>query len=264
MVNRSLSSARLLIVERDAGVQQLLADLLQEEGYLISQAASLAEAQALLEEQTFHLVLSDLFSITSGDRFAFVERLRAAAFPTPVGVITGWNVAEEEIIKRGFALLVRKPFDLMALFSSIAACLHVPLSPEEARQAQVVQTLLHAAAAREWEVVASLCAENLFYSLSGTSPLSATVNGVDAFCDYLQRAVRYFPGVRVEEVVIYHRPYGIAARYCMRWHGLDGSPQQLVSSLLLEFTGERVSRIGARMNEERLNAAVEQAEQTYL
>lgn len=264
MVNRSLYLARLLIVERDAGVQQLLADLLQEEGYFIAQAASLGEAQALLEEQTFHLVLSDLFSTTSEDRFAFVEGLRAAAFPTPVGLITGWNVSEEEIIRRGFALLVRKPFDLTALFSSIAMCLNVPLSPEEARQAQVVQALLHAAAASEWDVVASLCADDISFFLPGNLPLSGNVNGVSAFCDYLKGAARYFPGLRNEEVVIYHRPYGIAVRYCMRWHGPVGSPQHLVSALLLEFTGERISQIGARTNDARLNAVVEQAEQTYL
>ncbi|HEY7122956.1 MAG TPA: hypothetical protein VH540_03295 [Ktedonobacterales bacterium] len=264
MINRSLSSARLLIVERDAGVKYLLADLLQQEGYFISQASSLAEAQALLEEQTYHLVLSDLFSATTEDRFVFVEHLRAAAFPTPVGLITGWHVAEEEISKRGFALLVRKPFDLTAFFSSIAAYLNVPLSPEEARQGQVVQALLNAGAAKDWKVVASLCTEEVSFFLPGNTSLSGTVSGMEAFCDYLDGALRYFPGLRNEEVVIYHRPYGIAARYCMRWHGLDGRPQQMVSSLLLEFTGERISRIGARTNDARLAAVVEQAEQSYL
>ncbi|HEY7346828.1 MAG TPA: response regulator [Ktedonobacterales bacterium] len=129
MTPRPPSPPRLLIVEHDAGVRDLLAAFLMAEGYTVSLAASLVEAYRLLDEQTFHLILTDLFSSNPRDRFGSVELLRDAARPTPVGVLTGWNIAEEEIGQRGFAFLERKPFDIEQLFALIVACLSTPPNP---------------------------------------------------------------------------------------------------------------------------------------
>ncbi len=123
MTPRSPSPPRLLVVEHDVGVQDLLATFLTTEGYAVRCASSPAEACALLAAQTFQLVLTDLFSTSVRDRFSAVERLRRSAQPIPVGVITAWDVDEEEIIQRGFAFLVRKPFDVEDLSALVAACL---------------------------------------------------------------------------------------------------------------------------------------------
>jgi DNA-binding response OmpR family regulator len=125
MMTRSASPARLLVVEHDTGIQDFLTAFLTSEGYAVSLAASPAEARTLLDEQTFQLVLTDLFSTSSRDRFGSVELLRATAHPTPVGVITGWNVEEEEITRHEFAFLIRKPFDVEDLSASITACVNV-------------------------------------------------------------------------------------------------------------------------------------------
>lgn len=127
MTTRSPSSPRLLVVEHDNGIQELLAAFLTAEGYQVSLAASPDEARALLNQQHFHLVLTDLFSTSPRDRFGAVERLRASAGPIPVGVITGWNVAEDEIARHHFAFFLRKPFDVEDLVDSITACVASPL-----------------------------------------------------------------------------------------------------------------------------------------
>src|ERR1051326_5524983 len=125
MMTRSPSPARLLVVEHDAGIQDSLTAFLTSEGYAVSLATSPAEARTLLHEQSFQLVLTDLFSTSSRDRFGSVEQLRATAHPTPVGVITGWNVGEAEITRHDFAFLIRKPFDVEDLSASITACVNV-------------------------------------------------------------------------------------------------------------------------------------------
>jgi DNA-binding NtrC family response regulator len=127
MMTRSPSPARLLIVEHDAGIQELLTAFLTSEGYAVSLAASPDEARTLLHEQPFHLVLTDLFSTSSRDRFCVVEQLRASAYPTPVGVITGWNVEEAELAQHDFAFFIRKPFDVEDLVDSISACVIPPV-----------------------------------------------------------------------------------------------------------------------------------------
>src|SRR5262245_47067876 len=126
MTTRSPSSARLLVVEHDTGIQDLLTTFLTAEGYDVSVAASPDEARSLLNEQTFHLVLTDLFSNSLRDRFCAAEQLCTSAHPTPVGVITGWNVEEDEIAQHDFAFVIRKPFDVEHLVDSITACVPSP------------------------------------------------------------------------------------------------------------------------------------------
>jgi DNA-binding response OmpR family regulator len=119
MMTHTSSPARLLVVEHDPGIQDLLAASLTAEGYAVSLAASPAEARRLLNEQRFQLILTDLFSTSSDDRFESVEQLCASARPTPVGVITGWNIEEEEVAQHDVAFLIRKPFDVDDLYASI-------------------------------------------------------------------------------------------------------------------------------------------------
>ena|ERR1051326_4097592 len=132
MTTRLPSSARLLVVEHDTGIQDLLATFLTSEGYDVSLAASPDEACTLLHEQNFHLVLTDLFSNSRNDRFCAAERLSTSAHPTPVGVITGWHVEEDEIAQHDFAFVIRKPFDVEALVDTITACVPSPLYVREA------------------------------------------------------------------------------------------------------------------------------------
>jgi DNA-binding response OmpR family regulator len=130
MMTHSPSPPHLLVVEHDAGIQDLLAAFLTSEGYAVSLATSPAEARTLLDEQTFQLVLTDLFSTNPRDRFRVVELMRASAHPPPIGVITGWNVQEEEIAQHDVAFLLRKPFDVEDLSASVEACLNPSPGPE--------------------------------------------------------------------------------------------------------------------------------------
>ena len=255
------SLPRLLVVEHDSELRELLAALLTAEGYAVRLSLSPAEAYALLDEQTFHLILTDLFSTNAPDSFVFVDRLRTLADPTPIGVLTGWNVPEEAVTEHGLAFLLHKPFDIADLLASITACLSMPFSTEEMHQAHVVQKVVELACPAEWDGVAGLCTEDIVFSDPGTSPLARTVSGKAAFCAYLQEGFVHFPGLRLEEVLVYRRPYGMAARYAFGWRSPDGSADRLAGALLVEFAGERICRIGARVNDARLTAVLARLEQ---
>jgi CheY-like chemotaxis protein len=261
MLVRLPSMPRLLVVEHDAEIRKLLAAFLASEGYAVSLATSPTEAYALLDEQTFHLLLTDLFSTNPQNHFAFVDQLRTVADPTPIGVLTGWSVPEEAISQHGLAFLVPKPFEIEDLLATIAACLKMPLSPAELRQAHRVVHIIELACAAEWDGVAGFCTENVVFSQPGNSPLSRTVSGKAAFCAYLQEGFARFPDLRLEEVLVYRRPHGMAARYAIGWHNPEGSTGHLAGALLVEFAGERICRVGARVNDERLTAMLVRLEQ---
>ena len=149
------------------------------------------------------------------------SRCEVQAHPIPVGVISGWKLQEEEVRQRGFACLVRKPFDLEALLTSIAACLQIPLTPEQARQAPVVQAYFAALSARAWDALLALCTDEVLYSLPD-SPFAGTIRGKAAFRTYTEETFRQFPAARFEEVLVSSRPHGLAARYRSCWATPEG------------------------------------------
>src|ERR1051326_4641435 len=181
-----VSPAHLLLVEHDAAVRDLLQLFLTREGYAIALASTPLEALDLLEEQIFHLVLTDLFKTTEQNPFHAVEPLRDRAHPIPVGVITGWKVEDEAAKQRGFACLMYKPFDLDDLLTKIAACLNSPFSTEQARQAQVILAYFAALTARDWDALLACCREDVLYYLPGDSPFAGTIRGKAAFRAYTE------------------------------------------------------------------------------
>ena len=167
------SSARLLIVEDDGDTRDILETILSEEGYTVSQVASPQEAMALLDEQVFHFVLTDLFADTADGSLESVETLRTHAHPTPIGVMTGWKVSPEEVQRAGFVCLIRKPFELDEALTAVAASLHFPLSPEQQRQAEVIERFYDAINARSWEDALALCTAQLAYRKRARKPRSS-------------------------------------------------------------------------------------------
>src|SRR5690348_16500424 len=159
----SSDASRLLIVEDDQDTQDILGMILGEEGYAVSLAASPQEAIRLLDEQVFHFILTDLFTRSVDNPLGSVAALRAQAQPTPIGLMTGWNVSIEEVQRAGFACLIKKPFELDEMLAAIASCLHGTLSTEQQRQAEVVERFYAALNARDWGAALRLCVAQLRY-----------------------------------------------------------------------------------------------------
>jgi DNA-binding response OmpR family regulator len=128
----------LLIAEDEDEIREALQFVLSEEGYQVMAATSLAEALALLHEQTFDFVLTDLFHTPGHPPLHSVQPLLTQAAPTPIGIMTAWNLSEQEVHQAGFACLIQKPFDLDAVMATIASVINKALTPEQVKQARTV------------------------------------------------------------------------------------------------------------------------------
>lgn len=123
MEDIAVRKAHLLIIEDSAEIRETLELVLTEEGYTVSLAPDLSRAFALLSAQAFDLVLTDLFTFSQVDPLQSVSQLHVRAAPTPIGVISGWQVDPEYAKRQGFAFLLTKPFELEDLLECVATCL---------------------------------------------------------------------------------------------------------------------------------------------
>jgi CheY-like chemotaxis protein len=253
---------RILVVEPNADLRETLSLLLSEFGYAVEQAASLDGALALVDRESFDLIVSDLLvygSAAVSDRFAQVERLRECAYPTPVGVLSAWNSPEEVMTGRKFAWALPKPFDMDQLLAEIAAARHVTLDQAEQRRAAVVRAYFVALAARDWDGLMELCSEDVVYVLPPPAPFAAEVHGREAFRRYTEDTYRQFPEVWFENVDAFALPDGMAARYLGCWRTPDGATQQQAGAVIFQFAGERIRQIGIRLNPAQLRALMGRA-----
>lgn len=253
---------QVLIVEDDDDIRESVRILLTEEGYQTVVAASLAQAHALMDEHTFALILTDLFARSPAHALDSVAQLRDNAHPTPVGILTGWNLSPAAVAAQGFAFLARKPFDVDDLATSIAAAIDTPLGPDDEPRAQVVRRYFELLSARDWDALVGLCTADVTYVLPGDSPFSATVQGKEAFRAFTEETFRQFPAARFDDIHIYATPQGLAARYQGSWLTGEQAEQRLTGSVVFQFDGTHIRQIGVRLNDERLRALVEPAPQT--
>lgn len=124
--------ARVLLVEDDAALQELIADYLREEGYEVVSACTVAEAIRSLRQKPVDLVLADSLWAPAwadaGDRWSRLEQVRAAAGDTPVVIFTAYDADDfADFAQRGFRDLVLKPVTLGYLCHVVAR--HIRVAP---------------------------------------------------------------------------------------------------------------------------------------
>lgn len=122
---------QILVVEDDQDMRETMHIALEEEGYMVTTVASLQQALDLIETQSFHLIISDLFAKTPANALDSVAPLVARAYPTAVGVVSGWHISQEEIERSGIRFHLLKPFELDHLLATVAASLAIPRSAEQ-------------------------------------------------------------------------------------------------------------------------------------
>jgi CheY-like chemotaxis protein len=114
MPNRS----RILVVDDDAVIRDLISELLGSDGHHVSQAAGGAEALDLLAKQRFDLVLCDLkMPVKDGIELGGLDFLRLASGIAPgllTVMMTGFGTIETAVsaMKLGAYDFVLKPFKL--------------------------------------------------------------------------------------------------------------------------------------------------------
>jgi CheY-like chemotaxis protein len=114
---------RILLIEDDTAVQEMLTMILEDQGYDLILTRVPADAASLLREVAFDLVITDAFSNTPAAVLAGTTEILAAAGGTPVALFTAHQVELDAALAAGFADLLAKPFELDTLERQVRALL---------------------------------------------------------------------------------------------------------------------------------------------
>jgi len=113
---------KILIVDDERDIVELLEDLLLQKGYDVAKALTRAEAKAQIEAFNPSIMLLDI-KLPDGDGVDFLKELRPEYPDLDVIMITG--LADKEIaleaLKNGAADYITKPIDLNYLTNSVLA-----------------------------------------------------------------------------------------------------------------------------------------------
>jgi two-component system, NtrC family, response regulator PilR len=122
---------RLLVVDDEPDLRTLYELTLMREGYDVESAGSVAEAWALLEQQRFELLITDM-RLPDGNGLDLLARLEAAGRTEKAMVITAYGSPENavEALKAGAYDYLTKPVDLRQFRASVASALgRLPAAP---------------------------------------------------------------------------------------------------------------------------------------
>jgi signal transduction histidine kinase/DNA-binding response OmpR family regulator len=113
--------ARLLLIEDEAEVQAVLAEMLQEAGYRVIVAKDGLEGLERCEREPVDVVLSDI-SMPGISGWDVAARLRARHPDIPIGFVTGWGdqLDPDRLAGAGVAFVVAKPFQAHDILRHVA------------------------------------------------------------------------------------------------------------------------------------------------
>jgi PAS domain S-box-containing protein len=105
--------ARVLVIDDEAEVRELLRDILSDAGHEVDMAREGCEGIAMFEKQAYDIVLTDLgMPVMSGWEVA--GKIRQINKCVPIALVTGWNVVLDDAAMHssGVNLVVHKPFQV--------------------------------------------------------------------------------------------------------------------------------------------------------
>jgi DNA-binding NtrC family response regulator len=115
------SGKRLLFVDDEDSIRLTLPLVLQQRGFDVKVAASVAEAISKIQTQTFDVLLSDLNIGEAGDGFAVVRAARKMNQSCVTIVLTGYPAFETAVegIRHEIDDYVVKPVDIDILVDTV-------------------------------------------------------------------------------------------------------------------------------------------------
>jgi CheY-like chemotaxis protein/anti-sigma regulatory factor (Ser/Thr protein kinase) len=112
--------ARILVIEDDEDVSDLLSAILTEGGHEVETASDGSTGIKLFKEKEFDLVFTDL-GMPGMSGWQVAEKVKSINRRVPVTLITGWNVdlKQSEMKKNGVDLIAYKPFEVKQVFKLV-------------------------------------------------------------------------------------------------------------------------------------------------
>jgi DNA-binding response OmpR family regulator len=139
-----MSHARLLVIDDDANLRELIRSYLKQEGYAVLEASCAREAHELVESATLDLILLDV-RLPDGDGFDLLREMRKVT-STPVIMLTGRDTPSDRIIglELGADDFIGKPFELRELRARIRSVLRSTYHVDEQEVAATMDALMFA------------------------------------------------------------------------------------------------------------------------
>lgn len=123
-----MSTMRLLLIEDNERLGQLIRDGLTKDGLAVDWQQTLEDGEATLEAAAFDLVLLDL-GLPDGDGLDLIRRLRRASNTIPILVLTARGGLSDRVtgLDAGADDYLIKPFDVAELSARCRALLRRPV-----------------------------------------------------------------------------------------------------------------------------------------
>jgi two-component system nitrogen regulation response regulator NtrX len=134
-----MSTGRILVVDDEADIRELVQEILTEEGYAVDVAANATEARAACKRQPLDLVLLDI-SMPDTDGISLLREWQSSqAVTAPIVMMSGHGTVETavEATRLGAVDYVEKPLSLAKLLRTVQSALD-----EGRRRRQASRTLV--------------------------------------------------------------------------------------------------------------------------
>lgn len=120
-----MSASRILVVDDEVDIRDLVRDILSDEGYEVSVAANAAEAREARAARTPDLVLLDIWMPDTDGITLLQEWTREGPLPHPVVMLSGHGTVDTavEATRLGAAAFVEKPLSLAKLLKTVERAL---------------------------------------------------------------------------------------------------------------------------------------------
>ncbi|MFM7204598.1 MAG: response regulator [Myxococcota bacterium] len=112
------SSPRVLIVDDEDIIRELLAEFLGSQGFSITLAGSAEEAWPLVTGVAFDAVLID-YGLPGMNGIEFCKRTAAQGIRSRMALMTGWGSMDAAEVEPSISRVIAKPFDLMAILKAV-------------------------------------------------------------------------------------------------------------------------------------------------
>ena len=139
-------AARVLVVDDDAAIRELLRSVLGFAGFTVQTAEDIADAERKFAAERPDVVVLDVM-LPGGDGFSFLRSLRAGDVHTPVLFLTARDAIEDRVqgLAAGGDDYVTKPFSMVEVEARLRALLRRSRLPTRAGEGETVPTVLQCA-----------------------------------------------------------------------------------------------------------------------
>ncbi|MCK5513837.1 MAG: PAS domain S-box protein [Deltaproteobacteria bacterium] len=119
-IPRRQRKARILVVDDEEDLGQLLSDILTSEGHEVEVASNGSQGIEMFKKKSFDMVFTDL-GMPSMSGWEVAEKIKTINRRVPVALLTGWNIElkDQEMRDKNIDIVIHKPFEVERVLRSI-------------------------------------------------------------------------------------------------------------------------------------------------